>query len=659
MKKIIHLCLALAVYVATYAQPTDSLLSALETTEGEERIDLLHELVIDLWLNYPEQGMKYAQESLELSRQLGDSTRISKSLRMIAGVQYYKSEFEASLEYNRKALQIATLLKDTVLINNVYNNIGLLYFNLGNYEDALEYLMLARSMKDQIDDVYGLSATLNNIGLVFERVGAYDEARKYFLEAYDVAVENDDIHKIYALNNIGNTYLHEARGEIAETYFRQALRLSREAENINWGSVSLRGIGEVFILREAFDSARYYCEASLKASQSIDDKKGIAEAYYVLSKYAMAAGEMDAAVNYLQQSKDVATSIHLRHQLLDNMKLFIEIYKQMNQKDMVIAYQEEYLQIRDSLFTDLIWRNLTLVPIKLKEQADRVKLTSQQAEIQSKSFTNRLYAIIILVSVPLFIVLIVLLRKNKRAHDELLANNEELKRTQKLLITSEKMASLGVMAAGIAHEVNNPLNFIKNGVEALNKKINEEEEIDKDELKPIFTIVNEGVKRATNIVKSLSHFSRKSPKMDEECDLKEIIENCLLILHNQIKGRVRIKTKFLTKSKVPGNEGRLHQAVLNIIANAAQAIEGTGAIEITTLEKGKTVELRIKDDGEGIPEENLSKISDPFFTTKAPGEGTGLGLFITFSIIDEHGGNIEVISTSGEGTEFIITLPKK
>ena len=271
---------------------------------------------------------------------------------------------------------------------------------------------------------------------------------------------------------------------------------------------------------------------------------------------------------------------------------------------------------------------------------------------------TKFYAIILFLAVPFIFVLIYLLSKVQKSHHELIAYNEELQRTQKLLVTSEKMASLGVMAMGIAHEINNPLNFIKNGVEALEARILEDMPEKKEELEPLLRIVREGVKRSTNIVKSLSHFSRKTPSMTERCDLKEIIENCLLILHNKIKNRVQIITTFDKNSHAIGNEGRLHQALLNILANAAQAIDGAGTINILTSKKEGMVEVTIEDDGEGIPEENLSKISDPFFTTKAPGEGTGLGLFITYSIIEEHKGEVDVISNPGKGTIFIISIPE-
>ncbi len=327
------------------------------------------------------------------------------------------------------------------------------------------------------------------------------------------------------------------------------------------------------------------------------------------------------------------------------------------------------VSINASTYCQLTGSSLTAVSFNMISTSDVVDFqddqlrdngsleNSQASELERRKYENRIYAFVLLIAVPLIIILFILLRKNQKAHKELLAFNEELQRTQKLLVTSEKMASLGVMAMGIAHEINNPLNFIKNGVDALGVRIADESPEKREELEPLFKIVNEGVNRATKIVKSLSHFSRKTPSMDEDCNLKEIIENCLLILHNKIKNKAQVLTTFVDNGVVKGNEGRLHQAMLNILANAAQAIEKRGIINIITSKTGNSIEVTIEDDGMGIPEENLSRISDPFFTTKPPGEGTGLGLFITYSIIEEHGGQIDVISNPGKGTIFIVSLP--
>jgi len=621
-------------------------------------VEALHDLLKSVWLNYPDRAMKFGKEALKLSQDSRDSTNISISLRLLAGVHYYKGDLDQSLEYNIKALDIAMSLEDPYLINRGYNNLGLLFFEFGAYQTSLEYLLRSKNIKTEVGETYGMPSTLNNIGRLFERVGNYEEARRYFMEAYEAALQENSQNEVYALNNIGTTYLKEERLEVAKDYFRRAHQRANQLENVIWGAVSLRGIGEVLTMLEEFDSASIYLGRSLAASVQAEDKKGIAEAYHSLAKYACAIGENEEAKEYLQKSNKIATKLKTRQLLLDNSKVQVKIFRQLNQLDSLVKYQDDLVYLRDSLFKDAVSRNLELIPIKLKEESDRIELLEKEDELQTKSFANRLYTIVLLVSIPLLVVLLVFLRRNKITQRELLAYNEELQQTQKLLITSEKMASLGVMAAGIAHEINNPLNFIQNGVEALATKIKEEDGQKRKEFEPIFRIIREGVNRSTQIVKSLSHFSRKGPEMNEQCNIKEIIENCLLILHNKIKNKVRVLTDFSeTTQVVKGNEGRLHQAMMNIIANAEQAIMYSGTIRISTIKSDDCLDIIVEDDGEGIPEENMSKISDPFFTTKAPGEGTGLGLFITFSIIEEHNGQIDVISNPGEGTVFTISLP--
>jgi len=637
---------------------SDSLLHAVEQSEGLQKITALHNVVTDQWLKFPDQAMTYGVQALELSEQLKDSLQISKSLRLIAGVYYYRGDFEESLDYNTRAFNIGQQLGDSSLINNGYNNMGLLHYNLGSYQLALEYLLRSKSIKEKTGENYGMSIALNNIGLVFDRLGDYDEARKYFNEAYSVAFGANVKHEqLYSLNNVGSTYLKEGNYTAALAHFRGGEEVSKEIENINWGSASLRGIGAVLLEQGELDSARYYLKESLDKSQSIDDKKGMAESYYYLAKGALIQNDLTKAFDYLNEGERIARQIQLRQQMLDNLKLYAEIFSASGDNEMESRYLSQYINLRDSLYQDVVSRNLSLVPIKLKEEEDRYRFTTQQAQLRNQTVRNQLFVTIIVITIPLLIIMIVLFRKNHIKNKELIRNNEELIKTQKLLITSEKMASLGVLAAGVGHEINNPLNFIKNGIEALNMKLNGSLN---EDLKSYFKIINEGVERASNIVKSLSHFSRRGPSTDEKCNIHDIIENCLLILHNRIRNRVRITTDFTKQSPVViGNEGRLHQAMMNIIANAEQAIGDEGNIKITTRRKQGFMVVEVSDDGEGIPEENLMKISDPFFTTKAPGEGTGLGLFITSSIIEEHSGILDVNSETEQGTTFTIKLPLK
>lgn len=233
-----------------------------------------------------------------------------------------------------------------------------------------------------------------------------------------------------------------------------------------------------------------------------------------------------------------------------------------------------------------------------------------------------------------------------------------LQEAQKQLIQSEKMASLGVLSAGIGHEINNPLNFIKGGSHGMLKMLKNEFEEVARKTTPFFEVIDEGVRRASKIVKSLSHFSRQGGNMEENCNIPDIIDNCLVMLHNRLKNKVDIIKSYEEQASiVTGNEGKLHQAFLNILSNSEQAINEEGAINISSMIDGENILIKIKDDGCGIAEDHITKISDPFFTTKPPGIGTGLGLSITYSIIEEHNGSIDVSSKINEGTEIIIRLP--
>lgn len=231
----------------------------------------------------------------------------------------------------------------------------------------------------------------------------------------------------------------------------------------------------------------------------------------------------------------------------------------------------------------------------------------------------------------------------------------KLKETQSQLIQSEKMASLGIMTAGVAHEINNPLNYIHGGYLAIHKKLKDQGSIKQSELEDYLEWIKKGAERATEIVKSLNIYSRRDIESDENCAVHEIIDDCLSMLKNKYQDRIAIQKDLTTKNAIiKANSGKLHQAILNILGNAIDAITEEGIIRIQTKRIGKKVQLKIEDNGCGIDPQHLEKVTDPFFTTKAPGKGTGLGLSIARSIIEEQNGSIQLSSTLNEGTTFIL-----
>lgn len=244
--------------------------------------------------------------------------------------------------------------------------------------------------------------------------------------------------------------------------------------------------------------------------------------------------------------------------------------------------------------------------------------------------------------------------------DELETTLANLKETQQKLIQAEKMASLGTLTAGVAHEINNPLNFLVGAQLGLENYFHEHGSMDKAKTDSFTHIISIGIERISDIVKGLNQFSRNNEQLDEDCYLHQIIDNCLVMLDNKIKDKAKVhKNYFDGQILIKGNVGKLHQVFVNILDNAIQAIEESGIIKIQTILKDNSVQISILDNGMGITKQNISKITDPFFTTKAPGQGTGLGLSISYSIVKDHKGELKFESEESKGTKVVISLPVK
>jgi PAS domain S-box-containing protein len=282
-------------------------------------------------------------------------------------------------------------------------------------------------------------------------------------------------------------------------------------------------------------------------------------------------------------------------------------------------------------------------------------------------------------------------KKQKAELDRLV---RQLKDTQTQLVHNEKMASLGQLTAGIAHEINNPINFVYNGIDTLKislddlmeivNKYNEldqangnKEEIIEEakalkndlgyeeliaDINHLVSDIKKGAVRTMEIVKGLRVFSRLDEEERKMASIKDCLESTLILLNNKIKNKITLKT-FYDESmpEILCYPGQLNQVFMNIINNAIQAIpeeKKDGEIVIYTENQQENVVIRIKDNGVGMSEQVKRRIFEPFFTTKPVGVGTGLGLSITFGIIEKHGGSIFVNSEEGRGTEFVIQLPK-
>ena len=433
-----------------------------------------------------------------------------------------------------------------------------------------------------------------------------------------------------------------------------------------------------------------------KQSKEIEIQKKLNDEQ--MRKFILQQEQMDARAEELAI---VLEEVEIKQQTLDSK---IELIRNQEQE---INSQRTEIENRNSI---------------LKEQEDEIQIQEKKIEeqvSQLSKFANRvarqrifLYIVIavcfLIGGLVFFIYRSYKVKRDanheiQMANEEVVATNEalenqkkellytleNLKLTQSQLIQAEKMASVGVLTAGIAHELNNPINFVSGNVKPLRRDIEdmfslirkyddiietrelgkEFHDVDslKDQMDYSFLIkeitnllegISEGANRSSQIVKGLHSFSRLDEEQFQIYDIHEGIESSLILLHNKTKNRITIHKDYADFKSLECYPSKINQVLMNVLTNSIQAIEGKGDIYIHTLSTEIGFKIVIKDNGTGMTPEVKEHIFEPFYTTKEVGKGTGLGLSISFGIIEQHKGQIDIISEPNKGTEFIISLPK-
>jgi two-component system NtrC family sensor kinase len=258
-------------------------------------------------------------------------------------------------------------------------------------------------------------------------------------------------------------------------------------------------------------------------------------------------------------------------------------------------------------------------------------------------------------------------RERTELADELGRTNQKLRDTQAHLIHSEKMAGLGQLVAGIAHEINNPLSFVINNIfivqESLEKLAAQSDELPPSASEKVGKMrarigdAHLGATRVKELVSKLRTFSRLDEGTIKTINIHESIESVLLFLRHKMEGRIEVERRYGEVQTLTCLAGELNQVLMNIVANAIDAIEGPGRITLATEQQDGQFVIRVRDTGKGIPEDIRNRVFEPFFTTKPIGKGTGLGLAVSYGIMKAHRGSMEFSSRAGEGTEFTLKIP--
>ena len=645
------LCICLNCYEG-YCQDTKSLIREYYTAKTTES-------KIDLFFKYYSSGLKDSIPAQIFSLiQISDDFKEKNDLvgmgaaNLTLGYRYISiGDYTNSLRYDFAALKNFGDVKDSSGITRCFFAIGNSFTFSKNFEQALVYLkkavMLAK--RDDVDIEY--ADNLNAIAYCMIMLKKPDSAFFYIKEAINIGWEKKDTVSLsYYISTLGQIYLAKKDYKSAKPSLIQSLEYAKQYDLPDVLGSGFNDLSELFYETEMFDSSIYYA------------RKGI---------YAHGGQSSIASYEWLYKS-----------------------FEKQNKKDSVTKYFKLAVTIRDSLFSAEKIRNVAA----LNFQQQFWEKEKEQELIQArKDFNNKLTLYISFgIALIIFIVLILLYRTNqqqKKSKRKIEKAYSELKSTQAQLIQSEKMASLGELTAGIAHEIQNPLNFVNNFSELNTELIDElqteiksgnsEEAISiSNDIKENSEKINHHGNRAGDIVKGMLQHSRTSTGVKEATDINALADEYLRLSYHGLRAKDK-NFKATMKADFDESIGKINivpqdigRVLLNLFNNAFYActersrsavneqknknlISYEPTVTVTTKKVNDEVEIRVSDNGNGISPNIVDKIFQPFFTTKPTGEGTGLGLSLSYDIIKAHGGEIKVESKEDEGSEFIIKLRTK
>ena len=572
---------------------------------------------------------------------------------------YYRSNGQntIAIEHYLQCIDFFESINDYFMLTDVYSQMYRLYSDLEMFDRAAEVM----ENRVQLLEAHNLSENMFN---------AYNQVMwaMYDAKQYDKARNYNELKKsvstpLTAEEFVADSYSLEGHIQMDNKHYKVAISLIEKALDVS-------------IRLNRFDNDEW-------------EAYRIATCYYNL-------GEHENALKYALLSQEVLHENNIRLKKRLNLTLS-EIYDALGNDNLAYKHLKIYKDlIKESEDIDIA-NVLMKAEVRSVIESNQMEIDILESEqlIKEQENKNQRLWIISIAGALLFALILsfILFRNNKNRQkanwillqqkEKVQETLEELKVTQSQLIQSEKMASLGELTAGIAHEIQNPLNFVNNFSEVSSELVDEmNEEIDQGNMEDAMGIavdikqnlekINHHGKRAGEIVKGMLQHSRTSSGKKEATDINALADEYLRLAYHGLRAKdksfnSKMESDFdadIPKLEIiPQDMGRV---ILNLITNAFYAVnekkkqepeEYEPMVEVSTKNIGDTIEIKVEDNGNGMPEHIKEKVFQPFFTTKPTGKGTGLGLSLSYDIVNAHGGELKVKSTEGEGTEFKIILP--
>lgn len=597
-------------------------------------------------------ALEYMMESLKISRSIGDSNTTIEALLAIGFTYAFVEMWDDALKFQAQALDIYREMNDSLGIARIYNDMGVTNMRAGKLEVALDQHKKALAIRLKSKEHYYTFASFLYIGDLLEKLNRIPEAIQYYESAFNY------------------------------TKF-SSFRVSQIDAGIS--------LGRAYQKSQDYDKALNMLALAYEVALEMDDRSFQAQAALFKAKVYLAKENPRLALFWLHNAEKAAAESSLVY-LAEIYQSIGETYSKIGDFRNAYLNQLKYSRVKDSMDVAENLEKITRLSNRLEfenkqalqNQNHEKELILKQAEIRREKVTRNFSLFGMFVAMVLMIIAFIRFVEKQKLNKKLSETLSDLKSTQSQLIQREKMASLGELAAGISHEIQNPLNFVNNFSEVSRELITEVfEELSKgnqqdamnilEDVKENLDKINHHGKRADSIIKGMLQHSRSSSGTKEPTDINALADEFLRLAYHGLRARDKsfnalMKTDFDPKlgkvNVIPQDMGRV---ILNLITNAFYAANEkriTGkenyqpTVQVSTRKTKDKVMVLVQDNGNGIPQHVLGKIFQPFFTTKPAGEGTGLGLSMSYDIVTKgHGGELTVETSEGLGTTFTIVIP--
>jgi len=688
-----------------FTQKRDSIYQlAQQTSNDSTKIALMNWVVANLLRDYPDSAIVLGKDNLIAAKKSGEQLLEGELYLHLGNAMRRLGDYEEAIQANQNAIAVFEALGDSLWMAKAYQGLGNVYRQTGDYPEALK----AQIKTSQIQECNNApdtdkARTFNQLATIYQAVGEHEKAVDYFEKSLTIWEKKEDPQMIgICYVNLGGQMIQLMRYEAAKEYLINAKMLF-DSIQLDYGvSAALANLAEVYRKQGKLEEAKTTVLDALERNRKRGDKGRIAITLFSLGEIETEQNQFQNAILYYQEALALAEQIGRKASIRDANDRLANLYSRIDQFEKAYEHLQAFITAKDSLFNEETATQYQELQTQYEtEQKDQEIKWLHEKQILDKRIQYGLIGVCLIFLILASLIYLALrvakksnvsLRKEQRNNQRLLQEKEKLlqrlEKTQQQLIRNEKMASIGQLTAGVAHEINNPISFISTNILALKmdyleikslitkinqleaKEVNEKQiqaliasskKLDTNylsvEIDQLISGIERGVKRTRDIVKSLSVFSRNTEEKFQKADLNEGIRSTLMLAKTNISKDIKIETSLGDLPLIACQISPLNQVFMNIISNAAQAIKETGTINIKTWQEDQYVYISISDTGKGMNEKVIKKIFDPFFTTKEVGKGTGLGLSISYGIIEKHQGTIQVKSKEDKGSTFEIKLP--